>query len=117
MLNVRQTLFRLIDQWGVTPLFAVVVDHGVAGNGVQQSGACTSFTILFQTPRKTFLQNVAGKVIIPRAPDQVSKKPIPVLLVECSEISHVYNKTDERLKGYTQYTMVHLLCSGKQVSG
>jgi hypothetical protein len=69
------------------------------------------------TGRKALLQDVAGKVIIPRAPYQVCKKPVPVPLVECSEIRHFNYKTNELLKGYTQCTMVHLFCSSKQEFG
>ena len=93
-------MFPLIEQLGVAALFAVAIDDGVSGDGVKQGAVWPLLTVFFQIPRKAFLQDVARKIVIPRASQQVCKKPVPVLLVEYSEITHFSIKTNNRLKGY-----------------
>jgi hypothetical protein len=66
----------------------MVVNHGIAGNGIQQGRILACITVFFQISRKALLQDVARKVVIPRAPHQVCKKPVPVLAIKFLEISH-----------------------------
>ena len=72
-LRVVLRMRLLSGKRGFASLFAVPVDDGISGNSVQQGGVGLAIAVLFQAARKALLQDVACKMIIPRASDKVGK--------------------------------------------